>query len=175
MPCYGWFLLSRLWEAEVKSLARCFLIWSSRLLLHPSAPRAEFTSSATPRAPELDPFIRSVIFWSPSLGLPKLLTEHIKMHSQAWLLSPILRSHSESQGSEFLTAERALQDHTFCFHMELFHWFLTARWRDQGAEIWVAFLKFLFGCHTGAVLPSLPLLLPWPPGQWFCWLLLILC
>lgn len=95
-----------------------------------------------------------MISWSPSLGLLKPSTEHIKMHSQAWLLSLLLRSHPTSQGIDFLTMESALQDHTFCVHMQAFHWFLpagikqspTTRWRDQGSEKRATFLQYLFGC-----------------------------
>lgn len=107
---------------------------------------------------------------------PKPSTEHIKMHSQAWLLPLLLRNHPTLQGIDFLPVERSLQEHTFCFHMQVFHWFLlagvkqspTTRGRDQGSEMRATFPKYLFGCHTGAVPSLLPLFLPWPPAQWSC-------
>lgn len=51
---------------------------------------------------------------------PKPSTEHIKMHSQAWMLPLLLRNHPTLQGIDFLPVERSLQEHTFCFHMQRF-------------------------------------------------------
>lgn len=106
----------------------------------------ELKASSSPMCTSSATWWHFVVFWSPSLGLLKPSTEHIKMHSQAWLLPLLLRNHSKSQGIDFLPVERALQDHTFSFHMQAFHWFLLAvikkksphnqgerpRFRDEG-------------------------------------------